>query len=92
MTLDREAGLARCTVEDVGPGFRLQDLGLIFEPFYTRRNGGTGLGLSYVQRVIADHQGTVTASNREDRGARLTVELPVVAEPVVAEPLANRPT
>lgn len=80
LSVDRGARRVRCVVEDRGPGFRPQDLAHVFEPFFTRRSGGTGLGLSYVQRVVADHNGEVIASNREDGGARLTVELPITLE------------
>ncbi|HEX7153379.1 MAG TPA: PAS domain S-box protein [Thermoanaerobaculia bacterium] len=68
------------TVDDRGPGFREQDLGRIFEPFFTRRRGGTGLGLSLVQRIIDDHNGAISARNREGGGASITVTLPCAEE------------
>lgn len=66
------------TVEDRGEGFGAQDLTRIFEPFYTRRRGGTGLGLSLAQRIIEEHGGVIAASDREGGGAALTVTLPLV--------------
>jgi PAS domain S-box-containing protein len=71
---------ARITVEDRGPGFREDDLQRIFEPFFTRRRGGTGLGLSVVQRIVDEHGGTVVASNREGGGASMIVTLPIARE------------
>lgn len=67
-------------VEDEGPGFRVGDLARIFEPFFTRRRGGTGLGLPIVQRIVEEHGGQVEASNRARGGARMLVRLPLVSD------------
>jgi len=64
-------------VEDGGPGFNPEELGRVFEPFFTRRPGGTGLGLAVVERIIQHHGGSVRASNRDAGGAVMTVRLPL---------------
>ena len=64
-------------VEDRGKGFQESDIVHIFEPFFTRRRGGTGLGLSLVWRIVEEHNGTVRASNRPGGGASMTVLLPI---------------
>jgi len=61
------------TVEDRGSGFREEDLPRLFEPFFTRRHGGTGLGLSLVQRILEDHGATIDVRNRDGGGASVTV-------------------
>jgi len=49
----------------------------IFEPFVTSKERGTGLGLAISQRIVKQHGGTLTATNREPCGAVFTVELPL---------------
>ncbi|MGI8740248.1 MAG: ATP-binding protein [Gammaproteobacteria bacterium] len=51
----------------------------MFDPFYTTRRsqGGSGLGLSLVHRIIADHDGTVEARRRKGRGTQFILRLPL---------------
>jgi PAS domain S-box-containing protein len=66
----------QCTVTDGGPGIAPEDLQRIFEPFFSRRTGGTGLGLSVVQRIVEQHGGSVYAGNRPEGGTVITLRLP----------------
>jgi len=63
------------TVRDRGPGFEDADLPLVFHPFFTRRPGGTGLGLPIVQRILDEHGGTVSVGNHPEGGALIRVHL-----------------
>jgi PAS domain S-box-containing protein len=65
-----------CVVMDQGPGFPAEHLSQVFEPFFTRRHGGVGLGLSIVQRIVEEHHGTVSVGNGPDGGAEVRVCLP----------------
>jgi len=62
-------------VTDDGDG--IADVTAVFEPFYTTRAQGTGLGLAVVARLIREHHGTITAANEPGRGAKFTCHLPV---------------
>lgn len=69
-------------VGDDGPGFSDDALGRMFEPLFTTRAKGTGLGLAMVKNVIERHGGTVTASNRPEGGALVEIELAAGTSPV----------
>jgi two-component system sensor histidine kinase PilS (NtrC family) len=66
----------RLTVQDSGPGIREEDVGRLFDPFYTTRNGGNGLGLAMVHRAIEAHRGAIMVDGNDGAGARFTVYLP----------------
>jgi two-component system, NtrC family, sensor histidine kinase HydH len=64
------------TVSDRGPGIPPEDLERIFEPFYTTRPSGTGLGLAVAQRIVQMHGGTLTAASEPGGGASFRVAIP----------------
>lgn len=65
------------TVSDNGCGISPQDLTKIFEPFFTKTPGGTGLGLSVVHGLIAEHNGRITATSVLGSGTTFTIILPL---------------
>ena len=64
-------------VEDDGPGFPVESLAQIFEPYVTSKPKGTGLGLAIVKKIVEEHGGRIEAENRTPGGARVSVLLPV---------------
>jgi signal transduction histidine kinase len=63
-------------VEDDGPGVPEDIRGQVFDPFFTTRSDGTGLGLAVVQSVILAHRGRVRLDSPPAGGACFVVELP----------------
>jgi signal transduction histidine kinase len=64
------------TISDDGPGIPADKLGKIFQPFFTTKDTGTGLGLSMTRKILDMHDGWITAGNGPERGATFTVFLP----------------
>ena len=63
-------------IEDEGQGLPKEDLDKIWDPFFTTKDSGTGLGLGIVRKTIEAHQGEVRIENRSEKGARVIVRLP----------------
>jgi len=75
---ERSDGCLRWIVSDDGPGFAEELLARPVGPFVTRREGGTGLGLATVRRLVKDLEGDLMLENRDEGGARVVLELPFV--------------
>jgi two-component system sensor histidine kinase PilS (NtrC family) len=63
-------------VADTGEGIAPGDLAHVFEPFYSTKPGGSGLGLALVHRIVQDHGGDIEVQNRPGRGTTFVVTLP----------------
>lgn len=72
-----EARTVRISVQDTGPGIPPEEIDQIFAPFFTRKEGGTGLGLALVQKTVFALGGLVGVENREGGGACFTIRLPM---------------
>ncbi|WP_019676428.1 sensor histidine kinase [Arsukibacterium perlucidum] len=73
----QEGASLKLTVSDNGPGIAADLQSHIFEPFFSRRQHGSGLGLAVVQAVVNSHQGNVEYLQRPDCGACFVINLPV---------------
>lgn len=67
----------RIEISDNGPGIAKEHLARVFEPFFTTRFEGTGLGLPLVHRVIEEHGGDIALDSRVGEGATFIINLPV---------------
>jgi len=77
---ERAGRHARLLISDNGPGFPVELLPRIFEPYVTTKARGTGLGLPIVRKIVDEHQGTIEISNAPEGGARIDIRLPLVKE------------
>jgi two-component system, NtrC family, sensor histidine kinase PilS len=68
-------------IADTGHGIAEDDLPHIFEPFYSTKAGGSGIGLALVYRVLQDHGGLIEARSRPGEGTIFTLTLPAAREP-----------
>jgi two-component system, NtrC family, sensor histidine kinase HydH len=64
-------------VRDQGPGISPEHLEKVFDPFFTTKDTGTGLGLSVAHQIVSQHGGILNAKNNSDRGATLSLFLPI---------------
>jgi signal transduction histidine kinase len=64
--------------DDEGQGIPSENLDKIWDPFFTTKEQGTGLGLGIVKNIVESHGGSIQIVNRPVRGARVTVELPLL--------------
>ena len=62
---------------DSGHGIAPEEIGQLFEPYFTTKEKGTGLGLMIVQRIVREHGGTIEVESDKDRGTTFRVKLPI---------------
>jgi nitrogen fixation/metabolism regulation signal transduction histidine kinase len=67
----------RLSVSDNGDGFPEELMARIFEPYVTTKPRGTGLGLAIVKKIVDEHHGSIAIENRPERGASVSVLLPL---------------
>ncbi|MFP3999262.1 MAG: ATP-binding protein [Desulfobacterales bacterium] len=72
-------------VSDTGPGISEQDLGRIFDPYFTTKPTGTGLGLAIVHKIVEDHRGHITVNSTPGKGTVFTIHLQAARRQTVKE-------
>ena len=64
-------------VADAGPGVPKELREKIFDPFFTTKEDGSGIGLNIAQRIVADHNGSISLGTSRWGGAEFKIELPI---------------
>jgi two-component system sensor histidine kinase HydH len=72
----RANGTSLLTIADTGCGMTAEQIEKVFEPFYTTKSQGLGLGMPYAKKVIEQHHGAIHIASRCDAGTQITIELP----------------
>jgi len=79
--IDEVGGAVEVAIEDSGPGIPREVADRLFEPFVSRRQGGTGIGLSVSGRLVRRWGGDLRLASSRDGGARLVITLPIKEDP-----------
>jgi len=87
---DRARGIVTLEITDDGCGLAPEIRTKIFEPYFSTKENGTGLGLTIVSQIIEDHRGYIRAWPNEPKGSRFTIEFPVSANAVVIDEFAQK--
>ena len=74
---DSRIKMINIEVADNGTGIPPEDRDKVFIPYFSRKKSGTGIGLAIVNRIVSDHNGSITVSDNVPSGTRFIIELPV---------------
>jgi signal transduction histidine kinase len=77
ITISEAANRVQVEIEDNGPGISEEILPKIFDPLFTTKQTGTGLGLSSCNNIIKSHRGKISVNTKMDVGTRFTIDLPI---------------
>jgi two-component system nitrogen regulation sensor histidine kinase NtrY len=80
LTYDPILQMARIEIADDGSGISDEDKTRLFEPYFSTKKAGMGLGLTIVSAIIVDHNGMINVQDNHPRGAKFVIELPVKKE------------
>jgi signal transduction histidine kinase len=74
---DRDENQVSVTFQDTGGGIPADNMSKVFDPYFTTKESGSGLGLLIVRRIVREHGGEIDIVNTQGRGLELTIRLPV---------------
>jgi len=79
LVYDKVSRVVRIEVMDTGVGVPDADKGRLFEPYFSTKRSGTGLGLTIANAIVSDHHGFIRVEDNKPKGTKFIVELPVEA-------------
>lgn len=74
---ERQEEWAVIQINDTGCGISPEALPRIFDPYYSRRTRGTGLGLATAKKIVAAHRGRIDVASEPDKGSSFSIRLPL---------------
>jgi len=86
-----EGEYVKLTIQDQGTGIKRQDIKRVFDPYFTTKAKGSGLGLTVVYAVIDKHKGRITVDSESGSGTRFSIYLPAIPGMTQAPEAAERP-
>lgn len=75
----READMVSLNVIDTGAGMSPEVSAKVFEPFYSTKSGGSGLGLPTTRKIIEGHHGSIEVQSEKGKGTKFTIRLPIAS-------------
>jgi signal transduction histidine kinase len=91
VTVDAGEGQVRLRLSDTGAGIAEADLAKIFDPFFSTKDKGTGLGLALVQQIVAEHAGRIDVESTPGTGTTFTLTFPARAAARAGAPTPEEP-
>ena len=88
----REISYCRLSVKDSGKGISGKNIQMVFTPYYTTKESGTGLGLPIVERIVNDHGGAIWFNSAENMGTTFFIDLPAELPPDSESPAGKTKT
>ncbi len=86
---DEKQPVCRVHVTDTGPGINAERMARLFQPYFTTKSGGAGLGLSITRRIVEAHGGRIEAHSEDGRGADFIITLPRLVAGPEARPITR---
>ncbi len=82
LTSSQDKKIVRLTIKDDGNGIKEEDIGKVFEPTFSTKERGTGIGLAIVNKIILEHNGEIVCNSDYGEGTEFIIDLPIHDEEV----------